>query len=826
MSCLESLMYPLLTSLLESGSASQSESYGVNSTALGKDKTSGKAVMMLVHYSRDTAEKQWDETRVYALQGSGRVMKGFIEIWSNLSQFVALWPIYLQVIERGVSNRSTEVALAAISAIQEVLLASTSQQALLEQSSTLFAPILPMYKQIVGYSCLQAQHLTAMEASDNEDQIMVSSSLVGIDTENGWKHWMKTYTQLVTSFQNLLTNARKLFNDSDVEVILNLLQQLTRVNTTYVDTKAAKKGGGGDEGKETPLQAATLKLIDSLHPLPEPLWPIILSHLLSYLTSNLSSSSLQPSSSLSPPPMLTAASPLPFSSAAFARRTLRVLDRLFCHLAPISVRLLEFERVLFALTSVMNSASTMLRTGGGGDLCEEAVGAWIHVMEAGLTAVEERGEAKEGLWKLMMQSFESFLAPPATPTSQSFSNATSASSLPLFSLSRPVLLPVRSSIAEQKTWEHLQIAMVSCLVRVVLPHSSQASTEMQWKMISLLNIGYTTEELGIGNGVTQAATMQQVRGAASPPASPRGRTGGENGHSQNGSGGLSMATANYELLSHACMMALFTLTSRSTSTSTSSSKVACLSIPLLLSRCESILSSYLIDERASGEFPLPRCRREEVAFVLRELSQLQVDENVARITFETDKQKFMKDTFGESRNVNGDANASRNGIGSDSSSSSGSAPSVYNAAGTGILSPLCRSSNRSHLLRLFPLLCDCIAIRDGELRELLRQVMQIAANEIGLAYQQATTATATTTTAAPTASLSSSNFAPASSVTSPPSLTVSTSSNDLGRAVSPPPIVAAIGNPGDTVSLLNPLSPHSTPGKPLPVVDLAALSNL
>jgi hypothetical protein len=36
--------------------------------ALGRDRGTGKSVMMLAHHSRSTAAQQWDETRVHLLQ--------------------------------------------------------------------------------------------------------------------------------------------------------------------------------------------------------------------------------------------------------------------------------------------------------------------------------------------------------------------------------------------------------------------------------------------------------------------------------------------------------------------------------------------------------------------------------------------------------------------------------------------------------------------------------------------------------------------------------------------------------------------------------------
>lgn len=54
------------------------------------EQGTGKSVMMLVHYTRDTAEKQWNETRVYALQGSARVFRQFLKVQHCLPHISSL----------------------------------------------------------------------------------------------------------------------------------------------------------------------------------------------------------------------------------------------------------------------------------------------------------------------------------------------------------------------------------------------------------------------------------------------------------------------------------------------------------------------------------------------------------------------------------------------------------------------------------------------------------------------------------------------------------------------------------------------------------------
>ena len=198
--CLQSFQLPLLASLLEANAEREKDSAGATSHELGRDKDSGRSVMMMVHHSRDTAQKQWDETRVFALQGAARVLKVYWRRGGQLKEFVELWPLYLAYCREAIAHRSQEVALAAVNALQEIMGAPSTQASFIDQPA-LWSPVLPMYKQAVEYGVSQAE---ALQAAGGAETVGGSTSLAGLSTESGWKHWMKVYTQLVSTWQLLV----------------------------------------------------------------------------------------------------------------------------------------------------------------------------------------------------------------------------------------------------------------------------------------------------------------------------------------------------------------------------------------------------------------------------------------------------------------------------------------------------------------------------------------------------------------------------------------------------------------------------------------------
>ncbi|KAG2402271.1 uncharacterized protein HKW66_Vig0234670 [Vigna angularis] len=82
----------------------------------------GKAVHMLIHHSRNTAQKQWDETLVLVFGGIARILRMFFPFFTSLS-----WESLLQYVENSILNGSKEVALAAINCLQTTVNSHSSK---------------------------------------------------------------------------------------------------------------------------------------------------------------------------------------------------------------------------------------------------------------------------------------------------------------------------------------------------------------------------------------------------------------------------------------------------------------------------------------------------------------------------------------------------------------------------------------------------------------------------------------------------------------------------------------------------------------------------
>ncbi|XP_043493036.1 protein MON2 homolog isoform X1 [Polistes fuscatus] len=89
-----------------------------NSASNEKVDTGGN---ILIHHSRNTAQKQWAETQVLTLSGVARVFNTKRQLLQLLGDFPRAWSLLLEFIENSALSKNNEVSLAALKSFQEIL---------------------------------------------------------------------------------------------------------------------------------------------------------------------------------------------------------------------------------------------------------------------------------------------------------------------------------------------------------------------------------------------------------------------------------------------------------------------------------------------------------------------------------------------------------------------------------------------------------------------------------------------------------------------------------------------------------------------------------
>ena len=85
------------------------------------EKVTDMAGNILIHHSRNTAQKQWAETQVLTLGGVARVFYVKRDILQSLGDFGRAWALLLEFIENSALSKNNEVSLSALKSFQDML---------------------------------------------------------------------------------------------------------------------------------------------------------------------------------------------------------------------------------------------------------------------------------------------------------------------------------------------------------------------------------------------------------------------------------------------------------------------------------------------------------------------------------------------------------------------------------------------------------------------------------------------------------------------------------------------------------------------------------
>lgn len=102
------VLFPLLDKVRNLSSSASSEKVDISG-------------IILIHHSRNTAQKQWAETQVLTLSGVSRVFNTKRQLLQMLGDFSRAWSLLLEFIENAALSKSNEVSLAALKSFQEIL---------------------------------------------------------------------------------------------------------------------------------------------------------------------------------------------------------------------------------------------------------------------------------------------------------------------------------------------------------------------------------------------------------------------------------------------------------------------------------------------------------------------------------------------------------------------------------------------------------------------------------------------------------------------------------------------------------------------------------
>ncbi|KAE9589615.1 putative mon2, dimerization and cyclophilin-binding domain, guanine nucleotide exchange factor [Lupinus albus] len=624
--CLRNYVFPTLDRASHMAATSSKDEW--HGKELGTQQ--GKAVHMLIHHSRNTAQKQWDETLVLVLGGIARILRLFFPFFKSLCNFWSGWESLLQFVEKSILNGSKEVALAAINCLQTTVNSHSSKGNM------------PMPYLI---SVIDVYHLVLKRPP--------SYSGNAID---------KVKQEILHGLGELYVQAKGLFND------VMYTQFIAIIDLAVKQAMLTNDNFEIEFGNVPPILRTVLEILPLLSPAEHisSMWHVLLREFLKYLPrqdshlqnedgkidqargSNFipdSQMNHEASNGITPvSPNTVAASPVSGSTVAinagipsylFAEKLVPVLADLFLQ-APASEKYIIYPEIIKSIGRCMTT---------------------------------RRDNPDSALWRLAVEAFNHVLV-------DYVSKLTIGG--PYLSISKPVRTRIWKEIADV-----YEIFLVGYCGRA-LPTNSLSAVALEADEsleMSILNIlGDTVLKLPID---TPMDILQRLVSTLDRCAS---RT-------------CSLPVETVELMppqcsrfSLTCLQKLFSLSSNSNEVSwnVTRSEVSKISITVLMTRCEYILSRFLIDENGLGDYPLPKARLEEIIYVLKELARLVIHPDAASIL------------------------------------------PLHPCLRSGLAEEKEKHDNRPHLFVLLPSFCELVTSRELIIRELVQVLLRLVTKELSL----------------------------------------------------------------------------------------------
>uniref|UniRef100_A0A8C7CDV7 Protein MON2 homolog n=1 Tax=Oncorhynchus kisutch TaxID=8019 RepID=A0A8C7CDV7_ONCKI len=579
-----------------------------SSTTADKEKIESGGGNILIHHSRDTAEKQWAETWVLTLAGVARIFNTRRYLLQQLGDYFKAWEVLLDHIQSAALSKNSEVSLAALKSFQEILQIATPVKDSAMPNDALAAmgaPVLidplsapgpgrpllrsdSMLERLTSYNCAELQAPPPGEESALEDAALWWSA---------WNTWYRTgtdstrppsggtgtdrpsfvpsqpfLTALVQIFPALYQHIKTGFSMEDLRKLGVILHGAVSIPISSDASPFILPSY--TEAVLTSLQEAVLTALDVLQKAicvgPENLqvmYPAIFEQLLLFVefsckppqygkmetkhVANAKYNQIQ---------LFTPAEWVALNYVPFAERSLEVVVDLYhktaCHKAVINEKVLQniikTLRMPLGLKYGCPSESTW----------KLAVSSLLKVLSTGLPVARQHASSRkfDTMWPELANAFKDFLFTKSTP-------------------------PDNVSIQEFQKNEAIDVEVVQLISTEILPFAIFIPKDFVGQIMAMLNKGSIHSQ---SSSFTEAEVDVRMR----------------------------------EEFSKVCFETLLQFSFSNKVSTPQEGYISRMALSVLLKRSQDVLRRYVDDERLSGRCPLPRQQVTEIIFVLKAISTL------------------------------------------------------------------------------------------------------------------------------------------------------------------------------------------------------------
>ncbi|KAG9335215.1 hypothetical protein JZ751_005570 [Albula glossodonta] len=460
-----------------------------SSTTADKEKIESGGGNILIHHSRDTAEKQWAETWVLSLAGVARIFNTRRYLLQSLGDFFKAWEVLLDHIQSAALSKNNEVSLAALKSFQEILQITTPARDAEKSPDALTAMGVPALTDPVPASGPGRPLPLTLPRSDSvAERLARYEGVEPLQVDeledsalwwSAWNTWYRTGTEctrppaagdkpafvpsqpfltaLVQIFPALYQHVKAGFSMDDLRKLGVILQGAVSVPISSDASPFILPSY--TEAVLTGLQEAVLTALDVLQKAicvgPENMqvmYPAIFDQLLLFVEFSCK------------PPQFGKLETKHVANAKYSQRSLEVVVDLYqktaCHKAVINESVLQniikTLRVPLGLKYACPSESTW----------KLAVSSLLKVLSVGLPVARQHASSGkfDAMWPELANAFEDFLFPKSSP-------------------------PDNLSIQEFQKNESIDVEVVQLISTEILPFANFIPKEFVGMIMTMLNKG-------------------------------------------------------------------------------------------------------------------------------------------------------------------------------------------------------------------------------------------------------------------------------------------------------------------------------------------------
>ncbi|KAL9341678.1 hypothetical protein Peur_065003 [Populus x canadensis] len=535
----------------------------------------GKAVHMLIHHSRNTVQKQWDETLVLVLGGIARLLRSFFPLLSDLSNFWSGWESLLLLLRNSILNGSKEVAIAAINCLQTTVHSHCSK-------GNLPLPYLNSILDVYGH---------ILQKSPNYNDNAAS----------------KVKQEILHGLGELYVQAQKMFDAKMFSQLLGTIDLAVKEATLTNDNFET------EFGHVPPVLRTILEILPLLCPTEyiSSMWPILLRELLQYLPKSYSS--LQKEEADARQASITDKSP---------DNNIRKQNEILNGTASVSPKKAEdpsqgsgssttivagIPSYLFAEKLVPVLLDLLLKA----PTIEKHIVFPEIIQTLGRCMTTRRDNPDGSLWRVAVEGFNRIIVDDVSG----------------FTLNCGTDSKI-SKTASMRIWKEVadvyEIFLVGYCGRAIPSNSIssealRADEALEMTILNILGDKILKSPIDAPSEILQRLVLTMDRCASRTCSLPVET--------------VELMPLHCSRFSLACLRTLFSLSScdEASDWNMTRCEVSKISIVVLLTRCEDIFKRFLIDENDLGERPLPTTRLEEIIYVLQELANLIIHSETASV---------------------------------------------------------------------------------------------------------------------------------------------------------------------------------------------------